>query len=163
MDGEIHSSQQDLEIVDESTDSSGLHLDSERNRSGTFRSIVVQDPRSVVQRRVDTTPIHFPGRVVAQLVRAGEVPRRSLVRAPGRRIEGYLISRSRVRFSPALPACSGAHGRWPRATGHRSSTAFHRARRRRTSTHGPRGRGGVETRRRDAGATPAGPGSTSHL
>lgn len=54
---------------------------------------------------------------------------------------------------------SGAHGRWPRATGHRSSTANHRARRRHTSTHGPRGRGGADTRRRDAGANPAGPGT----
>ena len=47
--------------------------------------------------------IRFHRRVVAQLVRAGEVPRRSLVRTPGRRIEGYLTSRTRVRFSPALP------------------------------------------------------------
>ena len=54
---------------------------------------------------------------------------------------------------------SGAHGRWPRATGHRSSTAIHRARRRRTSSHGPRGRGGADARRRDAGANPAGPGT----
>jgi len=79
-----------------------------------------------------------------------------------RRARGAALT-SRRRVSPALPATSGAHGRWPRATGHRSSTVIHRARRRRTSTHGPRGRDGADTRRRDAGANPAGPGSTSHL
>jgi hypothetical protein len=107
--------------------------------------------------------IHSPGRVVAQSVRAGEVPRRSLVRASGRRIEGYLNLQV---ASSILAGSSCIHRRawaWPRATGHRSSTAIHRARRRRTSTHGPRGRGGADTRRRDAGANPAGPGSTSHL
>ena len=105
------------------------------------------------------TPIHFRGRVVAQLVRAGEVPRRSLVRASGRRIEGFRISRSRVRVSPALPVSLGAHGRWPRATGTVAQE--------RTTEHGVavprpmvrRGRGGAETRRRDAGANPAGPGT----
>jgi hypothetical protein len=80
--------------------------------------------------------------------RAGDTPRHSvLARSRAEGIEGYRISRSRVRISPALPNCSyfGAHGRMPRATGSRSSTAQQRARCRRATSQcpmraGPRGR-----------------------
>ena len=109
--------------------------------------------------RIRSAEIHSSGRVVAQLGRAGEVPRRFLVRASGRRIEGSRISRSRVRVSPALPVPLGAHGRWPRATG---SVAQQRSTEHGVAAPRPmvrRGRGGAETRRRDAGANPAGPGS----
>jgi len=57
--------------------------------------------------------VQTPGRVVAQWVEREKSLAVPLPATAGRRIEGYLASRSRVRFSPALPALvlPGAHGR----------------------------------------------------
>lgn len=109
-------------------------------------------------------PVHHGkpsiGKSRSSVGRAGDTS--SPIIRPVRRAAGMRVIGSSGREFESrrlFPSRSGAYGRWPRAAGHRSSTAIHRARRRRTGSHGPRGRDGAGTRRRDAGANPAGPGS----
>src|SRR5215218_1276204 len=115
-----------------------------------FRPIALRDQRSNFQHfaRIRIESRH-QGRVVAQLAeRVKSLTVHLSVTGPkDRGLSNHEAASSNLAGSST--PIFGAHGHWPRATGHRSSTANERARRRRITSHCPTraGRCGASTPR----------------